>query len=311
MRVAILGRTRWLLDSARALADAGHTIGFVATSKSASHDPAQPDDFATLAERFSAPFLRTNDLDAPASLQALRDSGCEVGLSINWNRILSRAITVFPSGILNVHAGDLPRYRGNAPVNWAILNGESHVGLCLHRMEPDVVDQGEVLARRHMAVTDQTYVGDVFGWLDRTIPELVVSGLGRLVTGDVPADEVGSTMPAEPLRCYPRRPEDSRIDWTKPAALVHRLIRASAEPFDGAFTTLEGRDVVRIWRADVMAGDDGFLAVPGQVMFRSDGYPVIACGAGSIILRRATLDGIDDPQAALDLIARSFRNRLV
>lgn len=313
MRIAILGRTQWLLDSALALAAAGHEIGFVASSKSASHDPTQPDDFMDFAARFGAPFLRVADLDAPSALAQLQESGCEIGLSINWNRILNAAIGALPYGILNVHAGDLPRYRGNAPVNWAILNGEAHVGLCLHRMEAGIVDDGEVLERRHFPLTDQTYVGDVHAWLDRTIPDLVVAGLDRLAAGpDQPAG-AGGTMPVpkEALRCFPRRPEDSRIDWSQPAAMIHRNIRASAAPYSGAYSTLENRDLVRIWRADPVQLDEAFLAVPGQVMFRQDGCPVIACGDGALILRHVTIDGSDDADGSLALVGKSLRNRLI
>ena len=313
MRIAILGRTRWLLDSALALAAAGHEIGFVASSKSASHDPTQPDDFIDLAARFAVPFLRVADLDAPPALAQLQESGCEIGLSINWNRILNAAIGALPHGILNVHAGDLPRYRGNAPVNWAILNGEPHVGLCLHRMEPGIVDGGEVLARRHFSLTEQTYVGDVHAWLDRAIPELVVAGFSRVVTGAAAFEDVEDALPAprHSLRCFPRRPEDSRIDWSQPAATVHRLVRASAAPYSAACTTLEGREVVRIWRADLVQVEEAFLAIPGQVMFRQDGCPVIACGEGALVLRQITIDGIDDADAALALVGKSLRNRLI
>lgn len=309
MRVAILGRTRWLLDSALALAAAGHSIGFVATSKAASHDPTQPDDFADLADRFAAPFLRTADLDAPASLKQLQDCGCEIGLSINWNRILAAAISALPGGILNVHAGDLPRYRGNAPVNWAILNGEPHVGLCLHRMIAGVVDDGEVITRMRYQLTHTTYVGDVFAWLDTAIPKLVVEGFESIAnrrTGAKAGENTSGTT-----RCFPRRPEDSRIDWNQSASVIHRLIRASSEPFSGAFTTLDTRETVRIWRADPFDWDGDFLAMPGQVMIRSEGFPVIACGQGCLILRKVSIDGMDDSDAALAAIGKSLRNRLV
>lgn len=310
MRIAILGRTRWLLDSATALAAAGHSIGFVASSKAASHDPTQPDDFADLANRFGAPFLRTADLDSSPALKQLQDSGCEIALSINWNRILSTAISALPGGILNVHAGDLPRYRGNAPVNWAILNGEAHVGLCLHHMIPNIVDDGEVVARMKYELTDQTYIGDVFAWLDTAIPALVVEGFESLGQGRA---NTGTAVPnkARALRCFPRRPEDSRIDWSQPASAIHRMIRASSEPFAGAFTTLDNREIVRIWRADPFDWEGDFLSVPGQVMMRSDVYPVIACGKGCLVLRKVSIDGQDDFSAALAAIGKSLRNRLV
>lgn len=312
MKVAILGRTRWLLSAARALSQSGHSIGFVATSKAADYETVGPDDFRLLADESGCGFVRTATLGSPDILAMLREAACDVGLSLNWNRILDRAeIEIFPHGILNVHAGDLPRYRGNAVVNWAILNGEDHIGLCLHRMEPNIVDAGEIIQRLTLSIDSGTYIGDVYGWLERAVPDLVVAGLRTLSSilsrsggGIFEGNAVG-------LRCYPRRPEDSRIDWSQDAETVHRLIRASSEPFAGAYSTYEGQQTVRIWRAELVNSGEPFLAIPGQIMDVRSGYPVIACGRGCIRLSRVSVDGVPGESDSLGVFSRSVRNRLI
>jgi methionyl-tRNA formyltransferase len=306
MRVALLGRTRWLIDAGRRLLAGGHEIGLVATAKAADYDSTGPDDYARFGEEIGAAFLRTAGLDA-----ALATTGhdCSLAISVNWPTILGEgAIKAFGHGILNVHAGDLPRYRGNAVVNWAILNGESRIGLCVHRMVPGEVDSGEVLGRMHLAIGDETYVGDVYGWLDQAIPDLVATVVDDLSRGIVRPDLQRPAGP--PLRCYPRRPEDGRIDWTRHVEQVHRLVRASSRPFAGAFTTFEGQDTVRIWAASVVPASGDVLAIPGQVMERLEGDPVIACGDGALRLTDMTIDGLDDPMLAKATVARSLRNRL-
>jgi len=312
MRVAILGRTRWLLAAARALLQSGHSIGFVATSKAADYETVGPDDFKQLADEAGCGFVRTATLGSPDILAMMREAACDVGLSLNWNRILDRTeIETFPHGILNVHAGDLPRYRGNAVVNWAILNGESHIGLCLHRMEPKIVDTGEVIQRLRLSIDSGTYISDVYNWLERAVPDLVVAGL-RTLSSMPPRSGGGiSEGSAVGLRCYPRRPEDSRIDWLQDAEIVHRLIRASSEPFAGAYSTYEGQQTVRIWRAEVVNSEEPFLAVPGQIMEVRGGYPVIACGRGCIRLSRFSIDGVSDDSGSREVFFRSVRNRLI
>jgi methionyl-tRNA formyltransferase len=304
MRIALLGRTRWLLDAGRLLMSDGHEIGLVATAKPADYDIVNVGDFQRLADEVGAPFLRTASLD---TVLADLDHGCDVALSVNWPFILGeQPIRAFPLGILNVHAGDLPRYRGNAVVNWAILNGETRIGLCVHRMVPGEVDSGPVLGRSFLPIDDDTYVGDVYHWLDTAVPALVASVIHRMAANQVVAEDPSGAS----LRCYPRRPDDGRIDWTQSAEDIRRLVRASSTPFAGAFTTLEDTHTVRIWRADSWGPQGRILAVPGQVLEGCSGDPVIACGDGGIRLAHVSIDGIADDASAKAMILRSLRNRL-
>jgi methionyl-tRNA formyltransferase len=112
------------------------------------------------------------------------------------------------------------------------------------------------------------------------------------------------------LRCYPRRPEDSRIVWAEPAEMILRLVRASSRPFDGAFGFLEGQRKVTIWRAEHEIARGSFLAVPGQVCYRSGDDPVIACTDGLIRLTEVEVEGCAGSAAGKALIHDSLRNRL-
>ena len=299
MRIAILGRTRWLLDTAAALVAAGHQLVLVATAEAAPEYGVGPDDFANLAASQGAPFYCSPDANDPDFVALLQASGAEAAVSINWPTIMGRVVCeALPHGILNAHAGDLPRYRGNACPNWAILNGEKRIGLCAHRMEPGVVDSGPIFARRFLPVLEDTYIGDVYSWLSDAVPELFVEAVSRMSERDfVPELQDWSGM--RPLRCHPRRPEDGRIEWSRDAISIHRLIRASSRPFRGAHAWLEGQTCVTIWRARLAEPDHDVLAVPGQIMGRgAKGGIVIACGTGSIEIEEAELaDGSRLPAA--------------
>lgn len=283
MRVAVLGRTHWLLDSAELIARTGHEIALVATAAAAPEYRVREADFADLASRHDAPFHAMPDVNSTSFVEALAASGAEVAISVNWPALIREAACTTPRfGILNAHAGDLPRYRGNACPNWAILNDEPHIGLCVHAMDPYALDAGPIFARDRLALTPDTYVGDVYAWMDRSVPALFVRALVNLTQPDfVPEDQ--STSGVRPLRTYPRRPEDGLIDWTRDAASILRLIRASSRPFVGAFSYLDGQERIVVWRARLATMDHDVVAVPGQILGRSaNGQPLVACGTGVI-----------------------------
>lgn len=311
MKTAVLGRSSLALRSGYALLEAGHQIALVATAKPAEYYDAGPDDFRALATEAGASFMLAPALGSPEVIARLSSLGADAAVSVNWPSLIGEpAIRAFRHGILNAHAGDLPRYRGNACPNWAILNGETRVGVCIHQMQPEEVDSGPVLLRDHLALTSDTYIGDVVTWLERRIPAMFVRAINGLEDGTL-RPESTPIDPALGLRCYPRRPEDSRIDWRQPVDRVHRLVRASSRPFGGAYSLLEGERRVTIWRAAIYQHPGSFLAVPGQILKRIEGDPVIACGDGCLRLTEVTLEGERDPETARRMVGESLRRRLI
>ena len=308
MRIALLGRTKALLAAARPLIEAGHQIPLIGTCKAESHYGADEFDFRNLSRDIGADFFSSPKLNDPNRTEQLERANCDIALSVNWPIIIGeKSCEVFSKGILNAHLGDLPRYRGNACPNWAILNDEKFVGLCLHRMEPNNLDTGPVLQRIHMEISEKTYVGDVYSWFEKSLPGLAVDAMKKLDRLGEDAFIQQSRDPSAWLRCYPRRNEDSRIDWLKPASEVLRLIRASSHPFGGAWTLLEGQIRIDIWRAKVFYHKGDFLAIPGQVMLSKNGEPIIACGEGALRVTQATAEQND----ARALISKSLRARLI
>lgn len=307
MRVAIIGRTRMLLDTVRLLAEAGHEVALIGTCKAAEHDDIGPNDFEALAAELGASYFCDVRINSPEILRLLEDADCEVAISVNWLTVLgSDVIGMFRHGILNAHAGDLPRYRGNACPNWAILNGEERIGVCIHQMEAGELDSGPVYARDYFSLENGADISDVYRWLHDRIPQLfteVANGLSDGTISATPQD--GRT----PLRCFPRRPEDGRIQWDGGVEHVHRLVRASTRPFAGAYCFLNGNEKVVVWRAEQVDADLDWLAVPGQVLFGSNGDPVIACADGWLRLLEVEVEGMAGEEGKR-LILSSLRNRL-
>lgn len=299
MRIAILGRTYWLMSVAQKLLTDGHIIALVATAPGQPEYRAQEDDFKKLANQVNAPFHSSPKINSEEFQKSLRDSRAEIGVSINWPTLIrQQTCSIFKYGILNGHAGDLPRYRGNACPNWAIINGESLIGLCVHVMDPDAVDAGDIYVRRQFPIDETVSITEVYNWLDNVFPDIFSQALERVQDPDFePEDQ--SLSGITPLRCHPRRPEDSLIDWTIPARDIARLVRASSRPFMGAYSYLEGETKVTIWRCKLVQLDQEIAAVPGQILGRGPSRGIlVACGSGIIEIEESELeDGSTLPSA--------------
>lgn len=310
MRLAVLGRTRNLLAAAKLAVARGHDVPVVWTCPHEPDYDVTADDFEQLATSIGAAFHNDVKVNNDDRVKLLRGFDCDIALSVNWLTVIRQpVIESFPFGILNAHAGDLPRFRGNACPNWAIINDEPHVGLCIIRMSPEL-DAGPVVLRETFELGQDIYVGDVMDWLEDRTPSMLVDAAEGLFAGDLE----GTPQPADPtlsLRAYPRRPSDGLIDWRQDAEEIHRLVRAVSSPYHGAFTTLEGARKVTVWRAEVEPVDQPFLAIPGQVCRRGKKGPVIACGQGMLCLTEVEVEGGLKGEAAKAEIARSLRNRLI
>ncbi len=296
MRFTALGRTGWLFDAVEACVGAGHECVLVATRPASPEYTRTEDDFAALAERLGVPFLE--HLPGPEHPQA------EVAISMNWPTLIGGLVRErFAHGVINAHPGDVPRFRGNACPNWAIIAGETQVVLTLHEMV-DELDAGPVLDKRAFPLDDDTYIADVYRWLATAVPEAFVAVLDGLERGDLRA----TPQEGEAVRCYPRRPEDGLLDFARPAAELARIVRASGEPFAGAFTHLDGERLT-VWRARAEALGHAALGVPGQVtQRRENGDVAVLCGDGAVLVleeveaggqRGAPAEAVRSPRARL------------
>lgn len=293
MKIVALGRTRWLLDSIRALADHGHQFCLIATSPASPEYGVTEEDFRKLAQTYHCPFFCDSRIERPAYLEMLRAANADVAISVNWPTVLTEQILdLFPHGVINAHFGDLPRFRGNAAPNWAILNGEKQVTVTLHRMAPSL-DAGPVFLKRSMELRADTYIADVYEFASRAVPEMFVEVITKLQSGEAKAYEQ-PTDPKLSLRCFPRHPFDSEIDWNQNADSIVRLVRASAEPFAGAYTYVRlqtGLKKLIVWRARAGKLDYPCLGIPGQVIARDSksGEVAVLAKEGVVILEEVEI----------------------
>jgi methionyl-tRNA formyltransferase len=159
-----------------------------------------------------------------------------------------------------------------------------------------------------MEITDDTYIQDIYEFGTSTVPDMYVSTLSDIESGTADARPQPADS-SEVLRCYPRREEDSRLDWTQSAVELDRIVRASAKPLFGAYTYYNG-DKLRVWQSSVEQPEMDYLGEPGQVAHRrpDDETVAVVTGEGFLILEMVSTSG-DDPQPATEVIS-SNRDRL-
>lgn len=307
MKVAVLGRTRMLAVTARELHANGHEVVLVIAPSGPRHQ-ADAEPLNQIAAEIGCPFLAVSNLESPDVLSAIEACGAEVGVSVNWPTLVPpRALDAFRHGVLNAHAGDLPRYRGNATLGWAILNDETEIVVTVHRMDPGL-DSGPVFAKQSHPIDASTYVGDLFDFCDLIVPKMFSAVLTNLTVGLEPP-RPQDQRPEVGLRCFPRTPADGWLEWSRDAESLARIVRASSQPLDGAYTLL-GHERLTIWRAHHELLHYEHQGVPGQVIEirRDSGEVMVLAGSGALVLELVQQQGQTAVSAAEAL--SSTRQRL-
>ena len=194
-------------------------------------------------------------------------------------------LAMAPRGPLNMHGSLLPKYRGRAPVNWAILNGERCTGATLHYMT-EKPDAGDIVAQQAVPILPDDAAIDVFRKvtvaaeiaLDRVLPSLIDGTASRRAQNLAEGSYFGA-----------RKADDGRIDWSRTAREIHDLVRAVAPPYPGAFTTINGAAArvlsTRVIEAAIAAG-----AAP-RVDVRDDRIIAHCGGGGALDIRALEIDG--------------------
>ncbi len=160
-----------------------------------------------------------------------------------------KILDLAPLGAFNMHGSLLPKYRGRACVNWAVLNGETETGVTLHHMTK-YADRGNIVNQEAVSIGENETSHDVFMKIIPAAGRVLSRSLNDILSGNAegtPQDESKATKFGR------RRPEDGLIDWSKSAREIHNLVRAVAKPFPGAFFYRDGKKVM-VWKTCIKDG---------------------------------------------------------
>jgi methionyl-tRNA formyltransferase len=255
----------------------------------------QPDDpVAALAERHGVKVFTDTSVGAIDDLVKRLLPDCVVVSS--YDRILPPWVLA-RKPFINVHYSPLPRYRGRANVNWAILNGEKSTAISIHALEADL-DGGRILFQQEIPIGPSDTVADLYDRLNAIQGRQLGPAVVRHVSGDP-----GTLQSGEASYGCTRLPRDGEIDWKQSTATIDSLVRALVTPFPGAFTYLHGRRLT-VWKAMPVADAPRYAGrVPGRIVAvsRANGYVDVLTGDGVLRLLSCQMEGAD-PSAPASLI---------
>ncbi len=242
LRIVFLGTPDFAVASLKALIEAGANVVAVVT---APDKPAgrgmqlHQSAVKQYALTQNLPVLQPEKLKNPDFLAELASYKADLQVVVAFRMLPVAVWDMPPMGTINVHGSLLPQYRGAAPINWAIINGETETGVTTFKLKHEI-DTGDILLQRRVPVLPEDNVGTVYEKLMQAGAELLVETVKGLAAGKL--EEIPqASIPREELKHAPKIfKEDTRIDWNKPVQEVHNLIRGLS-PYPVAFTVLQDK----------------------------------------------------------------------
>lgn len=289
MKIIAIGRNEIFFDVVTELSKK-HQIAGIITSTASPEYLKNEEDLKMLAKSLNCPFLITKKEKEIMNL--VKKVRPDIGVSINWISILSKDILdLIPKGVLNCHPGDLPKYRGNAATNWALLFEETSIVFTVHNMVADYVDKGDIYMQKKMLINDETTISDINNYWRKIAPGLFLKVIAGIESGKLHPQKQGGNG----FRCYPRLLIDSKIDWNRSTRYIHSLVRSSTKPYSGAYSFMkinEKIEKVYIWKTRIVAETTADIGIPGHIISNNEinGETYVYCGEGIIALQEVQFE---------------------
>ena len=305
MKVIFMGTPDFAAETLQALLASRHEVVLAVTQPDRAKGRSkelQPPPVKEIALKAGIPVFQPEKLRAPETLAELKKYPADAAVVAAYGKIIPKDILKLPEyGCINVHASLLPKYRGAAPIQWAVLNGEKTSGVTIMQMN-EGLDTGDMIAQREIELEPKETGDSLFEKLARIGAELLVETLDKIEQGEVRPAAQPEESPTPYARMITKA--DGRIDWNRDAASIERLVRGM-NSWPGAYSFLDGRNV-KIWACDVQTdGNEGYTeriaktgentaqtAAPGTLLQadQTNGI-VVQTGSGALQIRELQLAG--------------------
>ncbi|WP_027208616.1 methionyl-tRNA formyltransferase [Butyrivibrio hungatei] len=299
MKIIFMGTPDFAASALEKIAEAGHEITLVVTQPDKPKGRSgelQVSDVKACALKHGFPVFQPERIKLPENVAYLKNYEADIYVVAAFGQILSQEILDIPKfGCVNIHASLLPKYRGAAPIQQAIIDGEKTTGVTIMQMAAGM-DTGDILLQREIPIGDNETGGGLFDKLSELGAELIVEALPKIERGEltpVPQDEELAT------KCGKLSKNMGKIDFNKNAVDIRNLVRG-LNPWPSAYTRLEGK-MLKIWTADAIddknvkeiAGNAEVMknAEPGTVSFVTKEVIGVATGKGTLVLKEVQLEG--------------------
>jgi len=286
LRTVFMGTPDFALQTLQGLIDAGCKMVGVYTQpdrpKGRGKQLAAP-PVKELAQKYDIPVYQPLKLRQPEAVAELEALAPDLIVVVAYGQILPKSVLEIPAhGCINVHASLLPKYRGAAPINKAIIDGETETGITTMYMDVGL-DTGDMLVKKILAIGPEETAGELHDRLATLGRETMEETLRQLGAGTLQRevqDDEQSTYASM------MKKEDGRIDWSRPAREIHNHVRG-LDPWPGAYTTING-ELLKLaeTRPEATKGDK-----PGCVIKADKDGVCVACGSGSLRIQQLQLAG--------------------
>jgi methionyl-tRNA formyltransferase len=236
------------------------------------HARLRPPPVKELAQQIGVPVFQPERINTQEALTKLRAARPDVIIVAAYGQLLKpQVFTIPPHGAINIHASLLPAYRGAAPVNWAILQGQSVTGITTFRIERGM-DTGDILLQRRLSIDPNETAGELEARLAKLGAEAILATLYALSEGSL----TPIPQPENDVSHAPRLSrEHGHVDWTRSALSVHNLVRGT-NPWPGAWTQLSG-ERIKIHRTAQTGVESGAIT-PGAIALQQTNRLLVGCG---------------------------------
>jgi len=304
-------RTRWAVfayhtmgaRALEALVARGEDVAVVVTHADAPDECLWFESVADVARIHRIPCLTPASPNLPEVVETVRGLAPDLVLSVWYRRLLGPALLAAPRvAALNLHGSLLPAYRGRAPLNWVLVNGETRTGVTLHHMTA-AADAGDIVAQRPIEIEPDDTAFTLYERMVKIGVDLLLESYPGVLAGTAPRISQDAARATTVPR---RRPEDGRVAWTWPAAQIVNMTRAVAEPYPGAFVG-DGPARLTLWAASLAQELPGRPAPGTLVAIVPARGLVVATGRGAVLVAR--VQGAGGPAELADRWAERRRLR--
>lgn len=290
MRVVFMGTPDFAVGTLRALVEAGHEVVGVVTQpdKPKGRGKAmQPTPVKEAAMEYRIPVYQPRRVREPEFFDVLKELAPEVIVVVAFGQIIPQRILDLPQyGCINVHASLLPKYRGAAPIQWAVIDGEEVSGVTIMRMDAGL-DTGDMISKVIVPITKEETGESLFDKLSEAGAKLLVETLPSIADGTA----VYEKQPVESPTPYAAmiQKEMGNIDWSKTAVELERLVRG-LNSWPSAYTKLNGK-TLKIWRAEVVMQKTKNFVLPGTVLQADAKGFLVQTGQDILSIQELQLEG--------------------
>ena len=286
MKVIFMGTPAFAVPTLEALKKTGHEVVLAVTQPDKPKGRGKSVQFPPVKEKaleYDIPVYQPERIRRPECIEVLKNCQADVIVVVAFGQILPKEILDMPPyGCINVHASLLPKYRGAAPIQWAILNGEKETGVTTMHMDVGL-DTGDMILKTTVLIDKKETGGSLHDKLSVSGAKLLVETLKRLEEGTAPR------IKQEGETCYAKMLEKAlgEIHWEKSGEEIERLVRG-LNPWPSAYTSLKGK-TLKIWDADWEDGADS--GTPGSITEITKDSFTVQTGRGTLKIREVQLEG--------------------